>query len=248
MTVSQFVTYEDGVKTLKSVADVRTILGVEEGATVAGEAGDEHAAVIGNPHSTTAEDIGAVSVDLLGVANGVATLGADGLVPTEQLPEASVIDLTTADVPDSTDKRYVTDIMHAAIVDMLDGLPDVYPHSHPISQVVGLQAALDAKAGIREAAVGRQTATASNVGSTSSVVIFEGSSPATLTLTSDTTAKKLTISNRGSASVTIKAHASQSILGGDIVLPEAASATAPSSVCIARNPGSDGLYAQWVII
>lgn len=45
--------------------------------------------ITGSDIVLTPTDIGAVDVDLLGVANGVATLGADGLVPTSQLPAGS---------------------------------------------------------------------------------------------------------------------------------------------------------------
>lgn len=43
----------------------------------------------GNPHGTTASDIGAIPTSEKGVASGVATLGLDGLVPATQLPTSS---------------------------------------------------------------------------------------------------------------------------------------------------------------
>lgn len=45
----------------------------------------EHLADYANPHATTAEQLGAIPLTQKGVANGVATLGLDGLVPATQL-------------------------------------------------------------------------------------------------------------------------------------------------------------------
>ncbi len=122
-------------------------------------------------------------------------------------------------------------------------------HAHVISDVTGLQAALDAKAGVREADVVRHSGTTGiGIGAASSVVIWEGTAAGTLTLTSNIAAKKLTISNRGSANLTLVPATGQSILGGNITLPPAATATTPSSVCIVRNPGPLLDYLQWVIV
>lgn len=69
-----------------TAAEVRGLLNVEDGAVAAGVAGDAHALATGNPHLTTASEIGAVSMAEKGVASGVATLGEDGKVPAAQLP------------------------------------------------------------------------------------------------------------------------------------------------------------------
>ena len=45
-----------------------------------------HIANKGNPHGVTAAQVGAIPASEKGAANGVATLGADGKVPTGQLP------------------------------------------------------------------------------------------------------------------------------------------------------------------
>ena len=47
----------------------------------------EHIAAKNNPHQVTAVQVGAVPTTEKGVANGVATLGSDGKVPSTQLPE-----------------------------------------------------------------------------------------------------------------------------------------------------------------
>ncbi|MFO1152256.1 MAG: hypothetical protein U1E42_01140 [Rhodospirillales bacterium] len=68
---------------------VRTIINVADGATAAGVLGDSHAAMTGNPHQTSADQVGAVSATEKGVANGVATLDATGKIPAGQLPPGS---------------------------------------------------------------------------------------------------------------------------------------------------------------
>ncbi len=72
-----------------TAAQARTILNVADGATAAGAVGDTHASLIGNPHQTSAYQIGAVPAAEKGVANGVATLDASGKVPAAQLPPGS---------------------------------------------------------------------------------------------------------------------------------------------------------------
>ncbi len=46
-----------------------------------------HIADKGNPHGVTAQQAGAIPVTQKGAAGGVAELGADGKVPSDQLPE-----------------------------------------------------------------------------------------------------------------------------------------------------------------
>ena len=48
--------------------------------------------------SYTANDVGAIPASEKGTASGVATLGADGKVPTEQLPEISSVKTFTATI------------------------------------------------------------------------------------------------------------------------------------------------------
>lgn len=89
-------------------ADARRLLNVEDGAVAAGLSGDSHAATIGNPHLTTAADVGAVSVSEKGVANGLATLGEDGKVPTEQLPAAGAGLYSADQIADSPTRVLMT--------------------------------------------------------------------------------------------------------------------------------------------
>lgn len=58
-------------------------------------------------------------------------------------------------------------------------------HSHPLTDVIGLQAALDAKASIREAMVAAYMVAASDVGRSESVVIGKAVAAITLTLTTE---------------------------------------------------------------
>ncbi len=59
----------------------------------AGRSGDAHAALQGNPHATTAADVGAVAASERGRPGGVATLDADGRVSVEQLGEMALANL-----------------------------------------------------------------------------------------------------------------------------------------------------------
>ena len=68
---------------------VRTIINVADGATAAGALGDSHAGAIGNPHQTSAQQVGAVPAAEKGAANGVGALDAAGKVPAAQLPPGS---------------------------------------------------------------------------------------------------------------------------------------------------------------
>ena len=52
---------------------------------------DSHTSNTSNPHSVTAGQVGAIPNTQKGVANGVASLGADGKVPAGQLPEMDYI-------------------------------------------------------------------------------------------------------------------------------------------------------------
>ena len=57
-----------------------------------------HIANTNNPHGVTAAQAGAIASTEKGAANGVATLGADSKVPTEQLPEISAVKTFTATI------------------------------------------------------------------------------------------------------------------------------------------------------
>ncbi len=74
---------------------VRTIINVADGATAAGALGDSHASAIGNPHQTSAEQVGAVPAAEKGAPHGVATLDATGKVPAAQLPPGSSSPIAT---------------------------------------------------------------------------------------------------------------------------------------------------------
>jgi hypothetical protein len=88
------------VATASDVDDTLT-LSLAEAVTTSLSDADGHVAVVaGNPHGTTAADVGAaaddhdhdedyVATSLIGANNGVASLGADGKVPADQLPEGT---------------------------------------------------------------------------------------------------------------------------------------------------------------
>ena len=62
-----------------------------------------------NPHGVTASQVGAIPTTAKGAASGVASLGANGKVPSEQLPEnssAKSVTLTTSGWTLGTDERY----------------------------------------------------------------------------------------------------------------------------------------------
>ena len=74
---------------LMSSADKTKLDGIEEGAevnTITGVKGDKETTYRTGNVNITPSNIGAIPTDEKGVANGVATLGSDGLVPTAQLP------------------------------------------------------------------------------------------------------------------------------------------------------------------
>jgi hypothetical protein len=56
----------------------------------------DHLANYNNPHETTAAQIGAVNLSLLGAANGVATLDSNGLLSASQAPSSSLPAFFTA--------------------------------------------------------------------------------------------------------------------------------------------------------
>ncbi len=118
-------------------------------------------------------------------------------------------------------------------------------HTHAIADVSGLQTALDAKASVREAKVAAYSLATTGVGLDESVVIGKATSAITLTLTTNTgNAKKLSVTNRGTAPLTIAAGSGQSIRGGSIVLQPATAALSPSSVCLVRDPSDN----TWLVI
>lgn len=105
--------------------------------TVNGEAGPD---VI-----LDADDVGAVDTDLLGVADGVATLGSDGKVPTGQLPTPPVVSVNTetgAVVLDAVDVGAIPIAQKAAVngVASLDGsgkVPSAQLPTAPVTSVNG---------------------------------------------------------------------------------------------------------------
>jgi hypothetical protein len=118
-------------------------------------------------------------------------------------------------------------------------------HTHAIADVTGLQTALDARASVREAKVAAYTAATSGVGLDESVVVGKATSAITLTLTTNTgMAKKLSVTNRGTAPLTIAAGSGQTIRGGSLVLQPASEALTPSSVCLVRDPSDNA----WLVI
>lgn len=55
-----------------------------------------HTTRVDNPHSVTAAQVGAVPTTQKGAANGVASLGADGKVPSTQLPPSNTLTMVNA--------------------------------------------------------------------------------------------------------------------------------------------------------
>lgn len=56
----------------------------------AGHAGDVHAALHGNPHATTADEVGAIAASERGRPGGIATLDGDGLLSAAQLGQVAL--------------------------------------------------------------------------------------------------------------------------------------------------------------
>ena len=76
---------------------------------------NDHIANKENPHGVTAAQVGAIPTNQKGVANGVAGLGSDGKVPSDQLPEISAAKSDTATLTTSgwtlgSDDRYYQSI------------------------------------------------------------------------------------------------------------------------------------------
>ena len=68
----------------------------------------------------TAGMVGAIPVNEKGAANGVASLGSDGKVPSAQLPEMVSVSVTTAD--NGKFLRVVNGVWAAATVDNANGV------------------------------------------------------------------------------------------------------------------------------
>jgi hypothetical protein len=103
-----------------------------------GVSGDAHSNVIGNPHRTTAADVGAIDQAEKGAAGGVASLDADGTVPVAQLPQlsggkvdsvfgrtgavtAKAGDYTADQIADSADKVLMTAAERTKLASIEDG-------------------------------------------------------------------------------------------------------------------------------
>ncbi len=87
---------------------------------------DTHISDTENPHSVTTTQIGAIPTTQKGVANGVATLGADSKIPVTQLPAIAITDVfVVADIT-ARDALTVQEGDVAIVSDAGSGQPNTY--------------------------------------------------------------------------------------------------------------------------
>jgi cytoskeletal protein CcmA (bactofilin family) len=92
----------------------------------------EHKEDINNPHSVTAEQVGAVSLWEKGSGLGVATLDEQGKVPVEQLPEGVMLVSTTRVVVEFSSQDLISNIL-----EVQHNLGDRYPSNISVYSNLG---------------------------------------------------------------------------------------------------------------
>ncbi len=117
---------------LSNTSNPHAVTAAQVGADVAGSAAavqsnlNTHTSDTSNPHSVTTAQIGAIPTTQKGVANGVATLGADAKIPTSQLPSIAITDVfVVADIT-ARDALTVQSGDIAVVTDVGTGQPNSY--------------------------------------------------------------------------------------------------------------------------